>query len=87
MLIFYGLKDKNSVIAHAKNPEVCGNCSIPAYHQVEKKKTFFTLFFIPILPVHTKYTLVCTCCGYSRKIKKAEAMNYVNDRSVGTKAS
>lgn len=52
---------------------VCGHCGNPAAHALRKRVTKFTLFFVPLFPVSTKYTIQCTHCGTERKLTGEEA--------------
>ncbi|WP_320782707.1 zinc-ribbon domain-containing protein [Streptomyces sp. CRN 30] len=52
---------------------VCGACGNPAAHALRKRVTKFTLFFVPLFPVSTKYATQCTFCGAERKLDRAEA--------------
>ncbi|WP_329401732.1 zinc-ribbon domain-containing protein [Streptomyces melanogenes] len=52
---------------------VCGNCGNPAAHGLRKYVTKFTLFFIPLFPVSTKYRTQCTFCGMEQQITKEAA--------------
>ncbi|WP_375424255.1 zinc-ribbon domain-containing protein [uncultured Friedmanniella sp.] len=45
--------------------EVCGN---NAAHRLIKRVRRFTLFFIPIFPVGTRYIDTCTACGRGLKV-------------------
>ncbi|MFD3517205.1 zinc-ribbon domain-containing protein [Streptomyces sp. NPDC058657] len=52
---------------------LCGQCGNPAAHSLRKRVTKFTLFFIPLFPVSTKYVTQCTFCGAERRVEQAEA--------------
>lgn len=52
---------------------VCGNCGNPAAHTLRKRVTKFTLFFVPLFPLSTKYVMQCTFCGADQKITKEQA--------------
>lgn len=52
---------------------LCGQCGNPAAHTLRKYVTKFTLFFIPLFPVSTKYATQCTFCGAERRVEQAEA--------------
>ncbi len=52
---------------------VCGRCGNPAAQRVEKWVTKFTLFFVPLFPVSTKYVVQCAMCGTHTRIERAEA--------------
>ncbi|CAM5505954.1 hypothetical protein GCM10010329_63740 [Streptomyces spiroverticillatus] len=52
---------------------LCGHCGNPAAHTLRKHVTKFTLFFIPLFPVSTKYATQCTFCGAERRVEREEA--------------
>jgi hypothetical protein len=52
---------------------MCSFCHTPAAHAVTRLRKFFTLFFIPVLPIGTKYTTTCTLCGRSALISRETA--------------
>jgi len=52
---------------------VCGNCGNPAAQRIEKWVTKFTLFFIPLFPVSTKYVVQCAMCGVQSRLEQDEA--------------
>src|SRR4051812_7308857 len=52
---------------------VCSSCQRPAAHAVRRMVTKFTLFWIPLFPVGSKYSLQCTFCGGQVKIGKEQA--------------
>ncbi|NEE06339.1 zinc-ribbon domain-containing protein [Streptomyces sp. SID7499] len=52
---------------------VCGQCGNPAAHTLRKRLTKFTLFFVPLFPVSTKYLTQCTFCGAEQKVTKEQA--------------
>ncbi|WNI22449.1 zinc-ribbon domain-containing protein [Streptomyces sp. ITFR-16] len=52
---------------------VCGWCGNPAAHTLRKRVTKFTLFFVPLFPISTKYATQCTFCGGEQKIPREQA--------------
>jgi hypothetical protein len=52
---------------------VCGHCGNPSAHTLRKRVTKFTLFFVPLFPISTKYATQCTFCGAEQKITKEQA--------------
>lgn len=52
---------------------VCGNCGNPAAHTLRKYLTKFTLFFVPLFPVSTRFRTQCTFCGVEHKVPKEQA--------------
>ncbi|GHH53793.1 zinc-ribbon domain-containing protein [Streptomyces candidus] len=52
---------------------LCGQCGNPAAHALRKRVTKFTLFFVPLFTVSSKYTTQCTFCGAERRVERDEA--------------
>ncbi|MEU9606241.1 zinc-ribbon domain-containing protein [Streptomyces sp. NPDC048057] len=52
---------------------VCGQCGNPAAHTLRKRVTKFTLFFVPLFPVSSKYGTQCTFCGAESQITQQQA--------------
>ncbi|QUI22905.1 AAC(3) family N-acetyltransferase [Vallitalea pronyensis] len=69
MLIFgWGLKTvkRYGMLSH----QMCQTCHTESGWQLVKVTTWFTLFFIPVMPVSIKRMLICTKCNAGRIIKK-----------------
>lgn len=70
MLIF-GLSGKQLLMATLFYVcEVCGN---QGAHHLVKRVNRFTLFFIPLFPVSTRYIDTCTVCGRSIQVPRDRA--------------
>jgi len=52
---------------------LCTLCQTPAAQVITRVRMFFTLFFIPLVPLGSKYRSTCTLCGRSVKIDKEAA--------------
>ncbi|MCX3058241.1 zinc ribbon domain-containing protein [Streptomyces beihaiensis] len=52
---------------------VCGSCGNPAAHALRKYVTKFTLFFVPLFPITTKFRTQCTFCGVQHQLPKEQA--------------
>ncbi|MEU7551860.1 zinc-ribbon domain-containing protein [Streptomyces sp. NPDC044571] len=48
----------------------CRHCGNPAAHTITKHVTKFTLFFVPLFPISTKYATQCTFCGMEQEVPK-----------------
>ncbi|WP_433891060.1 zinc-ribbon domain-containing protein [Streptomyces sp. CA-111067] len=53
---------------------VCGRCGNPAAHTLRKRVTKFTLFFVPLFPMSTKFSTQCTFCGVEQQLPKEQAL-------------
>ena len=51
----------------------CRTTNQPAAHRLSRIARWFTLFFIPVIPVSRRYVLTCAACGQSYKVTKANA--------------
>jgi hypothetical protein len=52
---------------------MCGICHTPAAQAVARVRTFFTFFFIPLIPLGSKYRSTCTLCGGTISLTKEQA--------------
>jgi hypothetical protein len=72
---------------------LCGQCGRPAAQVIVRASTWFSLFFVPVIPLGSKYASTCTLCGNSTKIDKEQALHMVaagqatSDQSPGPQAS
>ncbi|WP_410619710.1 zinc-ribbon domain-containing protein [Amycolatopsis sp. cmx-8-4] len=71
-MLIWGYRTRIFVLA--MTTFLCGRCGNPASHAVRKSVTKFTLFFIPLFPIHVKYTAQCTFCGIENRIPKEDAV-------------
>jgi hypothetical protein len=51
----------------------CETCGNHAAHQLTKRSRKFSLFFIPLLSVGTRYLDSCTACGRIIEVSKEQA--------------
>jgi hypothetical protein len=56
---------------------VCQRCGRPCAHSIVRVKTFFALFFIPVLPLGTNYYTVCSMCAGTVRIDRPGAERLV----------
>ncbi|GLY63704.1 zinc-ribbon domain-containing protein [Amycolatopsis taiwanensis] len=70
-MIIYGWRQQVKQLATATY--LCGQCQNPTAHALRRAVTKFTLFFIPLFPIRSRYFTVCTFCGATNKLTKAEA--------------
>lgn len=70
-MIIYGWRNSAQQLTMATF--VCGNCGNPAAHALRRVVTKFTLFFIPLFPIRSRYFTVCTFCGATNRLTKEQA--------------
>jgi hypothetical protein len=69
--------------------QLCSRCHASAAQSVIRVRTFFTLFFVPLIPLGSKYRATCTMCGSTVSIPKEQASQLVASvqaRAVGLPA-
>jgi hypothetical protein len=75
MIILFGIRRKASRLGVIFM--MCSSCHTPAAHALTRVRKYFTLFFIPIIPLGDKYATSCTMCGYGMRITKEAANQYL----------
>ncbi|MEV4530237.1 zinc-ribbon domain-containing protein [Streptosporangium sp. NPDC049304] len=71
MMLIFGLR----TVAHRLGVVTltCRNCGNTAAQVLSRRVTKFSLFFVPLFPVRTRYVMQCTFCAASYAITKDEA--------------
>jgi hypothetical protein len=54
----------------------CDHCHNEKYWVLYCKRTWFTLFFIPVIPYSTEYLMLCPVCRYGVKLTKDKFVEY-----------
>ena len=70
-MIIWGLRAYTTLLATLVY--TCDRCGTHAAHQLVKRVRKFTLFFIPLFPVGTKYLDTCVACGRTIEVAKPDA--------------
>jgi predicted RNA-binding Zn-ribbon protein involved in translation (DUF1610 family) len=52
---------------------VCDRCGQQAAHQLVKRVRKFTLFFVPLFPVGTRFLDTCVACGRTIEVARPDA--------------
>jgi hypothetical protein len=53
--------------------DTCARCSRACSQQIVRLQRWFTLFFIPIFPFHTRYVAVCSMCSNNQTLDRTHA--------------
>lgn len=70
-MVIFGFRTKVFVLAVLTL--LCPRCGNPVAHPLHKAVTKFTLFFVPLFPVKTRYSTQCTFCGLANRVAKEDA--------------
>lgn len=70
MFIIWGTKDKEKILGNLGVNWHCAHCDKELRHKVVRRKTWFTLFWIPVIPIISQYFVACPICDYGIKVSK-----------------
>jgi hypothetical protein len=51
----------------------CPRCGNHVAHPVQKQVLRISVFFVPLIPLKTKYTVTCTACALTSETSRAAA--------------
>ena len=71
MSIIFGSRSKNKVLGQVQYP--CQRCGRMAYHTLVRSRRWFSLYFIPVIPLSKTTTARCNLCGYQSQIDNNQA--------------
>ena len=71
MFILFGFRSMIRTLVMTTS--ICRTTNQQAAHRLSRITRWFTLFFIPVIPVGRRYVLTCSACGQSYKIAKDDA--------------
>ncbi len=69
MLVIFGLKRYVEQLAVLS--QTCPNCGNAGAHPLRRAYSRFTLFFVPLFVVRSRYETQCTYCGYVSRVGQA----------------
>ena len=68
MLILFGSKTKRKVIGQTRWEWTCKRCNNHNIWPVVKDRDWFTLFFIPVIPMSATQLVICPICGNALRV-------------------
>lgn len=71
MILLIGVTASESVLATVSF--VCNYCNTAASQEVYQRVSRFTLFFLPLFPVSTRYYVQCSNCGGTTRLTREQA--------------
>jgi hypothetical protein len=61
MLFLFGVRTKAKPIAQIEYP--CSKCARSTMYTAMESKRWFTLFFVPLIPLGSSHVVRCNLCG------------------------
>jgi len=83
MLFLIGIRTKAKAIAQQER--ACTKCVRPTMHAIVETKKWFTLFFIPVIPLGGNFFTRCGVCGLNTK-RTTELKDQVAIKAMAAKA-
>jgi hypothetical protein len=65
MFFLFGLRTRKKPISQIQYP--CSKCARPTVFTALESKRWFTLFFIPVIPLGESHLIRCNLCGLTLK--------------------
>ncbi len=84
MLIIFGVRSFAKTLAMLTLG--CRHCHSAAAHRLVQRSRWFTLFFIPLVPLGISRHTVCAFCGVAQKVSKADAEQLLRTGQYATTA-
>ncbi len=82
MFIIWGTRMMNKTLGYFNQAFQCGRCNNVSNYKLIRQRQWFTLFWIPIFPIGTKYFLGCPVCNYGQYINKKEAKRMLEENQL-----
>lgn len=72
LFIIFGLKRREK--SHGKvMPFECGNCDNLVHHHLHKTRSWFHIFWFPLIPWFANRYLLCETCGMGYELSRGQA--------------
>jgi hypothetical protein len=65
MFFLFGMRTKAKSIGQVERS--CSKCARSTMHNAVESQRWFTLFFIPVIPLGSNYVVRCGVCGLTTK--------------------
>ena len=84
MLLIFGVRRRGYRMVNVF--AMCGVCHTPAAQAVTRVRTFFTFFFIPLIPLGSKYRSTCTSVRRRHQPDQGTGRGRGGERPAGARA-
>lgn len=81
-MIIFGFGDRKTKLLGSIGTMDCPRCGNSSEWPIHQQRSYFSLFFIPLIPYSTRYLLSCPVCRETREISAQE-----KDRFLGRSPS
>lgn len=79
MFVIFGLDDAKPEITISKRQKYCNHCHNTTFWQLTRHQTRVSLFFIPLIPVKSRYYFLCPICQHGDEMSKEAYYQHLNN--------
>jgi tetratricopeptide (TPR) repeat protein len=80
--IIFGTRRRNRVMGQKQI--ICSSCKRSSYHAVVRSRSWFALYFIPVIPMAKTTTIRCNLCGFQSLVNNEQADAWFPEGQVST---
>lgn len=80
MFILFGLDDAKPEITLTHQQNHCFHCNNTTNWHLAKHQSNFSLFFLPLFSVKTRYYYLCPICNHGNEISSEEYQRRINQQ-------
>ena len=84
-MIFIGTRSTNKVLG--QKVFICSRCKKSSYHTIVRSQGWFTLYFIPLIPLGKTTVTRCNICGFKDLINNEQANTLFLQDQAGSTAT
>ncbi len=81
MSIIFGTRRRNRVMGQKQI--ICSSCKRSSYHAVVRSRSWFALYFIPVIPMAKTTTIRCNLCGFQSLVNNEQADAWFPEGQAG----
>lgn len=79
MFIIWGFRDLDTDLGTVDYLH-CSRCNNDSNWRLQRTTSWFTLFFIPVIPYRREYYVYCPICHWTTEVPKEEAKRIMEKR-------
>lgn len=86
-MIIYGWNRQTRRIVGTVGTTNCSHCNMTSDFHLVQRRTWFTLFYIPVIPYSSKYFVLCSRCEWGWQPNDSEVLRLKSTMGIGLAAA
>ncbi|NVK29166.1 MAG: zinc-ribbon domain-containing protein [Flavobacteriia bacterium] len=86
MIFLFGIGQKTHSDHGPLNEQLCPYCQQKHFRTLLKVREWFSIFFIPLIPVKTYWVSRCTYCSGEVRILESDILHFQREAALNKKA-